>query len=446
MDKESFRTEKISRILLHMAPPVMLAQLIQALYNLIDSFFIGRYSTAGLTALSIVYPLQLLMIAIAVGTGVGINTRVSHNNGIQNYEKADATAGIAAPLALVLWGAFALVSFLILPAYAASQTSSPEVIKDCIAYGRVVTLFSPGFFLESNWTKVCQANGDMKTPMAGQILGAVVNILLDPLLIFGWGPLPEFGVAGAGIATVIGQAAAALVVVRKGYRPLPALREYPALVRVVFQAGLPNILMQAAYTVYIFGLNLILAGFSDAAVTTLGLYYKWQTLFFIPLSALQTCIVPVISFNYAAGDMNRCRETMRVTYRYSMLLMTIGVACHVLIPGQMIGVFTSDADVLSIGRVAFRIVGPDFYPMSFALIYPVYFQAIGKAGKSSFLTLFRTLGLMLPVGYLLSLFGLNAFWFTWLVTDTITSLVGILLYRRDMKSPKGPEQESVFTV
>lgn len=218
---EFFGQEKVWKILLKIAPPVMLAQLIQALYNIVDSLFVGRYAETGLTALSIVYPLQLLM-----------------------------------------------------PAYARMSSSSPEVVGKVVTYGRIVCVFSFGLFFESIWTKILQSEGDMRTPMAAQVLGAVTNIVLDPILIFSLLGAPQMGIAGAAIATVIGQMAAALVVMKKGYRGSPAKAAYPGRIAEIFRLGIPNILMQCAYTFYILGLNLILSGFSDQAVTALGLYYK----------------------------------------------------------------------------------------------------------------------------------------------------------------------------
>lgn len=276
-----FGTEKISKVLLKMAPPVMLAQLIQALYNIMDSLFVGCYAESGLTALSIIYPIQLLMIALAVGTGVGINTVMAARLGTGQKDEADEYAGVGTPLAVAMWFVFALVCWLIMPAYARMSTSSEAVIQDVVTYGRIVCVFSFGLFLESIWTKVLQATGDMKTPMFAQIIGAVTNIVLDPLLIFGMLGLPEMGFAGAAIATVAGQIVAALVVMGKGLRKSPALKKYAAHIKTIFRLGVPNMLMQSAYTFYILGLNLILAGFSDQAVTALGLYYKWQTFFFI---------------------------------------------------------------------------------------------------------------------------------------------------------------------
>ena len=305
-----FGAEKISKILFKMAPPVMLAQLIQALYNIIDSFFVGKNSASGLTALSIVYPLQLLMIALAVGTGVGINTAMAAKLGIGQEKKANEYAGMGTPLAVVLWVVFSVVCYACMPLYAKLQSTSPEVIADVVVYGRIVCVFSFGLFFESVWTKVLQARGDMKTPMAAQIFGAITNIILDPIFICGMFGLPQMGIAGAAVATVAGQVVAALMVMLKGFYRSPEIKKYPHYVGKIFKLGVPNILMQSAYTLYIFGLNMILATFSDAAVTVLGLYYKWQTFFFIPVGAMQTCVVPVISFNYAAKKIDRCRKTL----------------------------------------------------------------------------------------------------------------------------------------
>ena len=413
----------------------MLAQLIQALYNIVDSLFVGRYADSGLTALSIVYPLQLLMIALAVGTGVGINTAMAARFGVWQKEKAEEFAGIGAPLAFVLWVIFALLCWIFMPAYARLSTSSPQVIQDVIVYGRIVCVGSFGLFFESIWTKCLQAYGDMKTPMAAQILGAVINIILDPLLIFGFFGLPRLGIAGAGVATVVGQIAAALVVMKNGYRKSPAFSVYGKRIAETFRLGIPNILMQSAYTFYIFGLNLILSGFSDQAVTVLGLYYKWQTIFFIPLGAMQTCIVPVISFNYAARKIRRCKETLNLAIFFGMALMVLGVLCFETIPGPMLQVFSSDAMVIEIGQVAFRIIGLSFIPLVTSLIYPVFFQAVGFGLKSSMLTLVRTVVLFVPLGYLFSQFGLNYFWFTYPVTEVITTSLGYYYYRQFLAQP-----------
>lgn len=433
MNNDFFGTEKISKILLKMAPPVMLAQLIQALYNVVDSFFVGRYSESGLTALSIIYPIQLLMIALAVGTGVGINTEMAYNLGIGRKRRSDETAGIGTPLALLMWVIFAVVCFFLMPAYARMNTSSEEVITMVVLYGRIVCVLSIGLFLESVWTKVHQAEGNMRTPMIAQIIGAIVNIALDPLLIFGLCGLPKMGIGGAATATVVGQIAAALIVMKGGFRKIPALVVFPHQIKRIYKLGIPNILMQAAYTFYIFGLNLILATFSDQAVTVLGLYYKWQAFFFIPLGAMQTCIVPVVSYNYAAGKYERCKKTLKVAIIFGIALMMIGVVLFETIPGPMLHVFSHDPKVISIGEVAFRFIGISFIPLVSSLTFPVFFQALGHAVKSSILTIIRTVFLFIPLAYLFSRFGLNYFWLTFPVMDSITTLAGYLFYRQFVK-------------
>ena len=229
-----FGNDKIFSILLRLAPPVMLAQLIQALYNIIDSFFIGNYSESGLTALSIIYPIQLLMIALAVGTGVGINTLMAHFLGVDNKEKSDETAGVGNFLAFAMWFVFALICWFIMPLYAQISTNSQEIIDEVIVYGRIVCVFSFGLFFESIWTKVMQATGNMKIPMIAQIAGAFVNIALDPLLIFGIGFFPEFGIAGAAIATVVGQIAAALIVMKKGCKRSPKISKYKEYIKRIY--------------------------------------------------------------------------------------------------------------------------------------------------------------------------------------------------------------------
>ncbi len=437
-----FGTEKISKILLKLAPPVMLAQLIQALYNIIDSLFVGRYSDSGLTALSIIYPLQLLMIALAVGTGVGINTVMAAKLGVGNEKEADEYAGVGTPLAGFMWLLFAIICWFAMPFYAKMSTNSEVIIHDVIVYGRIVCVFSFGLFLESIWTKVLQSCGDMKTPMTAQIIGAITNIVLDPLLIFGMFGFPKMGIAGAAVATVSGQIMAALIVMKKGFRKSPHRQVYPHHIAKIFQLGIPNILMQSAYTFYILGLNLILATFSDQAVTALGLYYKWQTFFFIPLGAMQTCIVPVISYNYAARNIERCKKTLSASIVFGMSLMALGTLCFVCIPSQMLRVFTSDELVIAIGRVGFRFVGISFLPMVTSLIFPVFFQAVGSSLKSSLLTVIRTVVLFVPLAYLFSRFGLNWFWLTYPVTEVITSLTGAYFYRQFLNKDYVRETEA----
>lgn len=431
-ENDFFGKEKISRILLQIAPPVMLAQLIQALYNIVDSFFVGRYSANALTALSVIYPLQLIIVALAVGTGVGLNTYMARKYAQQAPEAADAAAGTGVVLALGTWAVFAVLSALFMGPYVRTSATTPEAIADAIVYGRIVCIGSLGAFLEGCWTKVHQAQGNMRLPMVAQIIGALTNIVLDPLLIFGLGPIPSLGVAGAALATVAGQIAAAVITGLRGYRRPPRQR-MAHYARQIYKLGYPSILMQALYTVYIVGLNMILAGFTDAAVTVLGLYYKLQTFFFIPLLGLQTCIVPVISYNYARAAYRRCRDTVRCSVVFSLVVMAVGAAAFILIPGTLIRVFSQDAEVLAIGCHAFPIIGASFLPAVVSLMMPVFFQAVGYGRTSLALSLLRQIVCLLPLFYLLARLGLGYTWFAFPLAELISGGTGLVLYLRVVK-------------
>ena len=370
-----------------------------------------------------------------------VNDELSRLHVSVNEKEADEYAGVGTPLAGFMWLLFAVICWFAMPFYAKMSTNSEVIIHDVIVYGRIVCVFSFGLFLESIWTKVLQSCGDMKTPMTAQIIGAITNIVLDPLLIFGMFGFPKMGIAGAAVATVSGQIMAALIVMKKGFRKSPHRQVYPHHIAKIFQLGIPNILMQSAYTFYILGLNLILATFSDQAVTALGLYYKWQTFFFIPLGAMQTCIVPVISYNYAARNIERCKKTLSASIVFGMSLMALGTLCFVCIPSQMLRVFTSDELVIAIGRVGFRFVGISFLPMVTSLIFPVFFQAVGSSLKSSLLTVIRTV-VFVPLAYLFSRFGLNWFWLTYPVTEVITSLTGAYFYRQFLSKDYVRETEA----
>lgn len=424
-----FKNEKIHKIIFRLAPPVMIAQLIQALYNIVDSLFIGKYDYKGLTALSIIYPLQLLMIALAVGTGVGFNALISHFRGLNEDEKTKEVNGMGTMIALISWAIFSIITYFIIPSYVKLQTSDEVIINYSITYGRIVSFFSIGLFLESIWAKILQAYGKMKLPMIDQIIGAIVNIILDPLLIFTF----NLGITGAAIATVIGQVISALILLKYFLKKPTSFNKYKLYIGKIYKLAMPNILMQSAYTFYIFGLNIILAGFSDAAVTTLGLYYKWQTFFFIPLGSLQTCIVPIISYNYARKEIKRCKKTLNETLIYGIILMFIGTLVFELIPKELAMSFTTDEEVIKISEYAFIFIGLSFIPMVTSLIYPVFFEATGYIIKSSILTIVRTVICFVPLGYLFSKLGLFWFWLVYPTTEIITSLIGFIFYVQFMK-------------
>ena len=429
-ETEFFRTEKIPKILLKMAPPVMLAQLIQAMYNIVDSFFVGRYSANALTALSVIYPLQLIIIALAVGTGVGVNTYMASQYAQKRSEKAEEAAGTGMVLEIGTWFIFAILSAIFMRPYVMTSAKIPEAIADAVTYGRIVCIGSIGAFLEGNWTKVHQSRGNMRRPMIAQTVGALTNIVLDPIMIFGLGPVPEMGVAGAACATVCGQVAAAVITSFGGVRRPPEWKKLILYAKQIYWLGYASILMQAMYTVYIVILNAILAGFSDSAVTVLGLYYKMQTFFFIPLFGLQTCIVPLLSFNYAIKSYHRCRETMKDSYLFSCMFMLIGVVCFVFFPTELVKIFSHSEEVISIGKTAFPIIGASFLPAVFSLMTPVFFQAIGNGKVSLFLSVMRQIFCLIPIFWGLSLLGLRYTWFAFPISEVLVAVVGFIFYRK----------------
>lgn len=433
-DHSLLGSEAIGTILLKLAPPVMLAQLIQALYNIVDSFFVGKYSTHALTALSVIFPIQVIIIALAVGTGVGVNTYMARMYALGRDDEADQTAGTGVVLALLTWAAFALISSAIMKPYVMTSATSPIAIEYAMTYGTIVCVGSIGTFLEGIWTKVHQSSGHMWIPMAAQATGAVTNMILDPLLIFGIGPIPELGVAGAAWATVSGQVVAAVITGIGGFRipPLPRTMRYIA--GKIYFYGYSSIAIQILYTVYIVILNMILAGFSDAAITVLGLYYKMQSFFFIPLFGLQTCAVPVISYNYAHGSHDRCRSTMRWSLLISSVFMIAGIICFVFFPSGIIRLFSDSAEVLEIGRIAFPIIGCSFISAVFSLMMPVFFQAIGDGKTSLLLGFTRQIFCLVPIFWLLSQIGLNYTWLAFPLSETITGGVGTWLYLKRIRT------------
>ena len=441
-----FDSDRIGSVLLRIAPPVMAAQLIQSLYNIVDSYFVGQFSAEGLTALSILFPIQLVITAIAVGTGVGVNTLISRYDGQGRHSRALSVAGTGTMLAFLSWLLFALISGLLLAPFVHASTQSARVAEEALTYGYIVCIGSIGVFLEGTWTKVHQARGNMRLPMAAQVAGALTNIVLDPLLIFGLGPFPALGIAGAAYATVAGQMLAALITASALHRP-PVWREARFYIRRIYQLGYPSILMQTLYTVYIIALNLILAGFSDQAVTVLGLYYKIQSFFFIPLAGLQTCIVPFLSYTYAKKAYRRCQGIIRFSILLAMSLMLVGVACFELIPQTLLRIFSSDAQVLAIGVPAFRIIGISFIPAVLSLIFPVFFQAIGQALSSVLLSLTRQILCLIPLFWLLSKISLTFSWAAFPLAETITGILSLILYFRcvrdwNIASQYQPQQNS----
>lgn len=420
----------IGRLLLKLSPPVMLALLIQSIYNIVDSYFVAQYSLSGLTALSIIFPIQLLMTALGTGTGTGLNILISRMDG--NGDTARQRDVVKSGLYLGIWNflIFTCVGMLLIGNYYAISSNQAEVRAEGIQYAQIIFLGSFGLFMESNCTKLLQAKGNMVTPMLAQVAGAAINLVFDPIFIFGLFSAPELGVAGAAIATIMGQWAAMLITLRAVFRTYDVRGTFRFKDCIqIYQSGFPSIIMQSLYTLYIVGLNLILKQFTEDAVTVLGIYYKLQTLFFIPLMGLQQVIVPVISFNYGAHDNKRVNDTLRYSILISCGVMALGTFIFMAFPKELISVFAGSTSILNIGTLALRIISVSFLPASFAMMFTVYFQGIGKGKCSVFITVLRQIILLVPLAWLFHFAGLNYVWLTFPVTEVIAMCCCFFLYK-----------------
>lgn len=419
----------IGRLLLKLSPPVMLALLIQSIYNIVDSYFVAQYSLSGLTALSIIFPIQLLMTALGTGTGTGLNILISRMDG--NGDTARQRDVVKSGLYLGIWNflIFTCIGMLLIGSYYTISSNQAEVRAEGIQYAQIIFLGSFGLFMESNCTKLLQAKGNMVTPMLAQVAGAVINLVFDPIFIFGLFGAPELGVAGAAIATIMGQWAAMLITLKAVFRTYDVRGTFRFKDCIqIYQSGFPSIIMQSLYTLYIVGLNLILKQFTEDAVTVLGIYYKLQTFFFIPLMGLQQVIVPVISFNYGAHDNKRVNDTLRYSILISCGVMALGTFIFMAFPKELISIFAGSTSILNIGTLALRIISVSFLPASLAMMFTVYFQGIEKGKCSVFITVLRQIILLVPLAWLFHFAGLNYVWLTFPVTESIAMCCCCFLY------------------
>lgn len=412
----------------------MLALLIQSVYNIVDSYFVSRYSLTGLTALSIIFPIQLLMTALGTGTGTGLNILISRMDG--NGETAPQRGVVKSGLYLGVLNflIFACIGMLLIDGYYNMSSDQPAVRAEGIQYAQIIFLGSLGLFMESNCTKLLQAKGNMVTPMLAQVAGAVINLVFDPIFIFGLFGTPELGVTGAAIATIMGQWTAMLITLKAVFRTYDVRGKFRFKDCVqIYQSGFPSIVMQSLYTLYIVGLNLILKQFTEDAVTVLGIYYKLQTFFFIPLMGLQQVIVPVISFNYGAQNYKRVKDTLRYSIMISGGVMVLGTLIFMMFPKELVAIFSDNFSILSIGTPALRIISVSFVPASLAMMLTVYFQGTNQGQNSISITVLRQIILLVPLAWLFHFAGLNYVWLTFPVTEVIAMCCCLFLFSKSQK-------------
>lgn len=425
------------RLILSMSLPTMFSMIIQAMYNIVDSVFVSNLGQDALTALSLAYPLQLMTISVAVGTGVGINSFISRRLGEKNQELANNGAANGIFISIISWLVFLLVGIFLTVPFFKLFNPTPGVMKYGVDYTSIILIFSVGVMVEIAIEKVLQATGNMIFPMIFQLIGAVSNIVLDPLFIFGIGPFPRMEVAGAAVATVIGQILAMLFAIYIFFFKKHAVQVHvrnfkPSLkiIKNIYAVGFPSIIMQSISSVLVVGLNAILMGFSEAAVSVHGIYYKMQSFVFMPVFGLNQGLMPIMGYNFGAKNKDRLHFAIRYGCIIAAFIMLCGTVIFWVFPAQILSLFNANDDILNMGIKAMRFISLSFLPAAIDIIFSTTFQAVGKGFSSMILSLLRQLVFILPAALVLSNFGVNAVWFAYPIAEVGALIVAIFLYTR----------------
>ena len=416
---------------------MMLSMLIQALYNLVDSMFVAQLSSDGFVALALVYPIQTLMIAVCVGTGVGFNALLARRLGEGRPDEANRVVANGYFVYLVCWVVFLVLGVGLAPVFMGLfAPGQPQVIDYGIQYLSIVTGASVGICMQFAGERTLQATGNTVGPMVIQGIGAVINLILDPLLIFGIGPFPRMEVAGAALATVLGQVVGMVVglcmvrrssIVRLSFR---GFRPDSAIIRTMFRVGVPAILVQALATVMNLGMNLILPLFTASGVFILGAYFKLQSFLFMPVNGLNNALIPIVSFNYGARQRSRITGVIHFALVLSAAIMAVGTVVFLAIPGPLLRLFDADAAVLAEGISALRLIALSFVCAGVSVILCAALQALGAANSSLVVSLLRQLVLLFPLALLLGALRPSLVWLAFLLSEGAACLTALLLYRR----------------
>ena len=425
----------VNRLLLNMSLPMVLSMLVQALYNIVDSIFVSKVSEDALTAVSLAFPIQTLMIAFAIGTGVGVNALLSRSLGEKNTERADQVATNGIFLAFVGYILFVLIGIFLTNVFFRTQTDSDVIMKYGTDYMRICCICSIGMFVQAMAEKLLQSTGKTMIAMITQMTGAVTNIILDPILIFGYFGLPRMEVAGAAAATVIGQCVAAVLAVilnqLKNKEVHVSFRQSPVNLRMIgeiYRGGIPSIIMQAIGSVMTYGMNLILMSFSSTAAAVFGVYFKLQSFVFMPVFGLNNGMVPIIAYNYGAGKRSRMIKTIKLSIAYALGVMIAGFVVFQVIPDKLLLLFEASDDMLKIGVPALRAISCCFIFAGFCIVVGSVFQALGKAFYSMIVSIARQLLVLLPAAYILAkIWGLDAVWYAFPIAE-ISSLALSMIF------------------
>lgn len=438
-------TMPIGRLLMVMSIPMMISFFIQALYNVVDSIFVAQISENALTAVSIAFPMQNIITAIGVGTGVGVNALVPRYLGQQRQRDAEKIANVAVFLSVCYCVIFVLVGLFVVGPYYRMQTDVTEIVEDGIAYLSVVCVVSFGAFFGQNFEKLLVATGHTVCSMISQATGAVFNIIFDPLLIFGIGPFPEMGVTGAAVATVLGQIVAAIVAFLMAMKKqnsvrlhLQAMLPDGRSLKEIYSVGIPSIITVGLGSAMSFCMNQILLGFSTTATAAFGIWLKLQNFAFMPVFGLNNGTIPMISYNYGAGKMDRVHKTIHLALAVALILMCLLLVIFELCPTQLLELFSATENMFAIGTVALRLTCLSLPFGATAVILSSSFQSLGRSRYTLVVNLCRQLIFMVPIAWLLSLTGrLEMVWASVAVAEFLSMILAIVLRRKMVRDFAG---------
>ncbi len=441
MKENKMGTMEVRRLILTMSLPIMISMLVQALYNIVDSMFVARVSEAALAAVSLCYPIQMIMVAVACGTGVGINALLSRYLGEKKQEKASQVAMHGLFCAICNWLVFAVIGLFFSEAFLRLFSDDVQIIMMGISYMQICTICSFGVFVQITYERIMQSTGNTIYNMVIQGVGALINIILDPIFIFGLGPVPALGTAGAAIATVIGQIVAmflGIIITQKKVREIQlSVRGFHLdgmIMKAMYRIAIPAILMQSIMSFMTVMMNMILAPFSEMAVSVFSIYYKLQQFVFMAVLGMNNALIPILSYNYGANQMERIREGIRFALWMSCVIMAIGTVVFQLFPTQLLYLFDAKETLLSIGIPALRTISVSFVFAGISMVLCSVFQALGSPNHSLLVTLLRQMVILLPLAYgFSSAFGLDMCWWSFPITEVLCALLSLYLLRSVQK-------------
>ncbi len=436
----------IPKLLISMSLPMIMSMLVQALYNVVDSMFVAQLNENALTAVSLAFPIQNLMIAVAAGTGVGINALLSKSLGEKKYETANTIAKNGILLGILSSLVFAILGLLGSRLFFEIQTKDAQIIEYGTEYMSVITIVSFGIFLQITFERLLQSTGKTIFNMITQGVGAIINIILDPILIFGWFGLPAMGVTGAAVATVIGQIFAAILglyfnqkfnkeihVGFKGFKPCKET------IGNIYKIGVPSIIMQSIGSLTTFGLNNILLMFSSTAATVFGVYFKLQSFVFMPVFGLTNGMIPIVAYNYGAQNKKRIYQTIKLSAAIAVGIMLVGVLVFQTFPKTLLGLFEASDHMLEIGVPALRTISLSFVFAGFCIVSSCVFQALGNGVYSMLLSIARQIVIILPIAFIFAkLFGLNMVWFAYPIAEVVSVITCIFMLKHILKTKVKP--------